>query len=83
MFSQRGVPDDIPEVRLSPGGALLDAVLAARPELSRSAARRLISGGAVRIDGAARTDPAASLDAGGGEVLQAGRRRWFRIGILG
>lgn len=83
VFSQRGVPDDIPEVRLGPGGVLLDAVLAARPELSRSAARRLISGGAVRIDGAARTDPAASLDAGGGEVLQAGRRRWFRIGILG
>ena len=81
LFRRRAVPDDVPERPLPPGdpvhlpALLVDVGFAP----STSAARRLVTGGAVRVDG----EPVSRLDqpraALAGRVLSAGRRRLVRL----
>jgi tyrosyl-tRNA synthetase len=81
------VPEDIPEVSLgdaegvADGEVHLPALIAGAFEISTSEARRLLTQGAVRLDGEAldgqRLDlPAAELS---GKVLQVGKRRFLRL----
>ncbi|MDQ2740676.1 MAG: tyrosine--tRNA ligase [Actinomycetota bacterium] len=80
VFSQRNLPDDIPDLALiGPPRNVLELVGAARPDLTHSAARRLINEGGVRLDHEQLLDPFDDVDPSSGQVLQAGRRRWFRI----
>ncbi|APX34823.1 tyrosine--tRNA ligase [Brachybacterium sp. P6-10-X1] len=82
VFSAREQPGDIVPLRLAPGPlTALDMVTTARPELSRSAARRLLTGGGVELAGTRLRDPEQALEAADGQVLRAGRRRWFRIDV--
>ena len=82
-FSQRNVPDDIPEAPIEFAGA--DAVEVALPVLlhdigaaaSRAEAKRLVSQGAVRIDD--EVIKAQSAEIRNGAVLRVGRRKWYRI----
>ena len=82
-FSQRSVPDDIPEASIDFGGA--EAVEVALPVLlhdigaaaSRAEAKRLVSQGAVRIDDEVVKDQSAQVS--NGAVLRVGRRKWYRI----
>ncbi|MDO9352834.1 MAG: tyrosine--tRNA ligase [Solirubrobacteraceae bacterium] len=83
VIVDKELPDDIPEVSIPPGDAHLPAVLASAFGESRSAARRLLTQGAVKRDGEVLPgDPldvdAASLD---GRVLQLGKRRFARIRV--
>jgi tyrosyl-tRNA synthetase len=81
QFAERRVPEDIAEVALPPGETVhLPALLAEHLGVaSRAEARRLIEGGAVRLDG----EPVVVLDLPRadllGRVLQSGRRRFVRI----
>ncbi len=82
IHQDREVPSDIPVHRIARGGDVhLPVLLREAFGVSGSEARRLISQGAVRIDGA--TVPAEQLDmpsdALSGRVLQVGRRRFARI----
>jgi tyrosyl-tRNA synthetase len=74
-------PAEVPEAELPAGDPVhLPAVLAECFGLSTSDARRLISQGGVRIDGDAVSDldiPRAKLE---GAVVQAGKRRFVRLG---
>ena len=74
-----GIPDDIPQVRLSGAplgvGALLKQAGLAP---STSEANRLIDGGGVRIDGASVSDKALKL-AAGSYVVQVGKRKFARV----
>jgi tyrosyl-tRNA synthetase len=80
VFSQRGLPDDVPDLALpGPPSNVLELVGAARPDLTRSAARRLITEGGVRLNDEQLLDPFGIVALSSGQVLQAGRRRWFRI----
>ena len=86
QFRDRGVPDDIPRVELAGlgGGAewFLPALLVKLGlAASGSEARRLVTEGAVKLDGELLTDPTANLpaDALRGRVLQRGRRRFVRL----
>jgi tyrosyl-tRNA synthetase len=83
----REVPGDIPEVSLEDAGGVEDgqvhlpALIAGAFEISTSEARRLLSQGAVKLDGEAldgeRLDlPARELT---GKVLQVGKRRFLRL----
>ena len=82
-FSQRNVPDDIPEAPIEFAGA--DTVEVALPVLlhdigaaaSRAEAKRLVSQGAVRIDD--EVIKAQSAEIRNGAVLRVGRRKWYRI----
>jgi len=82
-FSQRTVPDDIPEAPIEFAGA--DTVEVALPVLlhdigaaaSRAEAKRLVSQGAVRIDDEVVKEQSAEIR--NGAVLRVGRRKWYRI----
>ena len=79
--SKGGVPDEIPEVRLSatPGGIGIAALLKqANLAPSSSEASRLIDGGGVRVDGAVVSDKGLKLQAGS-YVVQVGKRKFARI----
>ena len=73
-------PEDVPEAALPPGDPLhLPALLAEHFGLSSSEARRLISQGGVRIDGAAVGELDLTRDALRGALVQVGKRRFVRF----
>ncbi|MFC0676022.1 tyrosine--tRNA ligase [Brachybacterium hainanense] len=86
VFSQRGTPEDIPDAVLDLATGphprtltaleLLDRI---RPELSRSARRRLLLQGAVQVDGVPVRDPEATLEIRDGMLVRTGPRRWVRV----
>lgn len=82
QFRQRGVPDDIPTVDLDGDVWFLPSLLqTAELVASGSEARRMVSQGAVRLDGDVLTDATAEyrLDELHGRVLQVGKRRFARL----
>ena len=73
-------PEDVPEAPLPQGDPLhLPALLAEHFGLSSSEARRLISQGGVKIDGAAVGDLDLAREALSGALVQAGKRRFVRF----
>ena len=84
QFSEGRAPDEMALVTV-PGPALpaLAILAAVRPELSRSAHRRLLAQGAVRVDDRVVTDPESDILLSEGSVVRTGRREWARIRIDG
>jgi tyrosyl-tRNA synthetase len=87
VHREHAIPDDVPEVAI-PEGAIRDGKvwlprLLAETGLaaSNADARRLISGGGVRMDGESLRDADAELAIEDirGHVLQVGRRRFVRL----
>ncbi len=84
-FSQKTLPQDLPEVPVYPAipgehdVSLGMALAAASLVASGSEARRKIAEGAVRIDGNKVTDVALRLPIGASHILQLGPRRFARI----
>jgi tyrosyl-tRNA synthetase len=82
VVQRKQLPDDIPDVTV-PGGpdgpGLLETIVAAGLARSNSEARRLVSQGAVRLDGDTWSDPAARLSGPGPILLQVGKRRFARV----
>ncbi|WP_245823001.1 tyrosine--tRNA ligase [Brachybacterium avium] len=80
IFSLKEQPQEMAPLALG-GKAMtaLEMVTTARPELSRSQARRLLAGGGVELDGRRLTHPEEVLTPVETQVLRAGRRRWFRL----
>ncbi|MPZ87358.1 MAG: tyrosine--tRNA ligase [Nitriliruptorales bacterium] len=80
VFSERKVPESMPEVGVAGGERLMAVLERCLPEESRSELRRLVQGGAVRLNDVKLLDPDVVI---GGEqreaVLRIGRRRWFRL----
>ncbi|MYE05816.1 MAG: tyrosine--tRNA ligase [Chloroflexi bacterium] len=82
-FSQRSIPDDIPDAPIDFAGA--EAIEVTLPVLlhdigaaaSRAEAKRLVSQGAVRIDDEVVKEQSTELR--NGAVLRVGRRKWYRI----
>ncbi len=82
-FSQRSVPDDIPDAAIDFSGA--DQLEVSLPiflheigaTASRAEAKRLVTQGAVRIDDVVAEELNTTIRAGA--VLRVGRRKWFRI----
>jgi tyrosyl-tRNA synthetase len=81
VFSRRSAPDDVPVVPVAdPNVTLLELLRQCLPGESVSALRRLIAGGAVRLDGVrALTDPDQRHPVSSGDVVKVGKLRWFRI----
>ena len=82
QFRERGVPDDIPTVDLDAEVWFLPSLLqTADLVASGSEARRMVSQGAVRLDGDVLTDATAEyrLEELNGRVLQVGKRRFARL----
>ena len=79
LRARGGIPDEIPEVRLS-GAPLGIGVLLKQAGLapSTSEANRLIDGGGVRVDGGVVSDKGLKLPAGT-YVVQIGKRKFARV----
>jgi tyrosyl-tRNA synthetase len=82
QFREHGVPDDIPIVTLGQPRWFLPTLLQTADLVSSgSEARRMVSQGAVRLDGEVLADATAELDVAelDGRVLQVGKRRFARL----
>jgi tyrosyl-tRNA synthetase len=77
VFKAREAPSEMVECTVAGGQTLSDALIGAGLASSRREARREISHGSVRVDGATwRADDALP---GPEHVLQIGKRRWARV----
>jgi tyrosyl-tRNA synthetase len=86
VFSQREIPEEIPEVTV-PASELTEAgriwiarliTLAGMAGGTREA-RRLVEGGGVTLGGEKVSDPAAEVLVATGSILRVGRRRFARL----
>lgn len=82
-FQRREIPDDLPEVPLhvtEKAGIPIPRLLkAAGLVSSTSEALRMISQGAVKIDGERVADPNLRCKPGGSHIYQVGKRRFARL----
>lgn len=87
VFSQREIPEDMPELVLEASdlenGSIWAPKLLVKAGMasSNSEARRLIQQGAVTLDGERITDPSASTALVDGQILRAGKLRFARISL--
>ena len=80
VVRNRELPEQVPERPLPAGDPVhLPALLADAFSLSTSEARRLISQGAVKLDGDSVSELDLPRDRLAGAVLQAGKRRFVRL----
>lgn len=79
QFKDKKMPDKMPEVKISGNWELPLLLLEIGAAASNSEARRLISQGAVKIDGAKITDPKSDIAAYKGMVVQVGKLKYWRI----
>jgi len=82
IFSQRGIPDEIPEFSIASLGPRIWAVKLLTETgmaMSGGEARRLIKGGGLYVDDRRISDESAELDLAAGMLFKVGKRRFFRI----
>ncbi len=78
---KKELPDKIAEVKVKKGGhKITELLIAAGLAKSKGEARRLIAGGAVKIDGEKTDNPEAEIEISSNEVfIQKGKRGFVRI----
>lgn len=79
VVSNKGIPDDIEEVKIENGKNILDVITELKFTASRGEAKRLIQGGGVKIDGEKITDMAYTVSFDDSVVLQAGKRKFAKL----
>ncbi|MFA6435580.1 MAG: tyrosine--tRNA ligase [Candidatus Gracilibacteria bacterium] len=82
VFSQKEIPDEIPEVKAPKLEMTIVELLRLFPSVSsNSDARRLVEGGGVRVNSQVQTDVDAKIKISEGEglLLQAGKRRFLKV----
>ena len=84
-FSQRRMPEQMPEISIASEGAEMLGLARLLKEAgltdSTSEALRLIRQGGVRIDGERASDPQIEIRRGASHVLQVGKRRFVRVSV--
>jgi tyrosyl-tRNA synthetase len=83
-FQRKEIPEDLPEIQIeAPSGQLLIAQILKKANLvsSTSEAIRLISQGAVRIDGEKIADSQLQIKSGASHIFQVGKRRFAKISL--
>ena len=80
VFKHHGVPDEISEHQLTPDETVnVPALIRDIFDISGAEARRMLSQGAVKIDGKAITDQEMARAELIGVVLKVGKRRFARL----
>lgn len=79
VVSNRGIPQDIPQVKMESGKNILDLLTELNFTASRGEAKRLIQGGGVKIDGEKISDTNYALDFQESTILQAGKRNFVKL----
>lgn len=79
VVSNKGIPEDIQEVKVEQGKNILDLITELKFAASRGEAKRLIQGGGVKIDGEKITDMGYTISFEESVVLQAGKRKFAKL----
>lgn len=79
VFQEGDLPDEMPEFKIKPGEMLIDIMVKAELAKSKSAARRLIGQGGVRLDDEVIDDPGLIVELESPVVLRVGKRRFIRL----
>lgn len=80
VFSNKGVPKDIPTVTVeSHGLTLVELLIEADLVTSKSEARRLIEQGGVKVNEVKKTNPTETIAIEDGMIVQVGPRRFVRV----
>lgn len=77
LFQRGEIPEEMPELVIAPGTAVLDVLIQGDLVSSRSEGRRLIEQKGVRLEGEVLEDGLAPLLHGG--VLQVGKRKYVKV----
>ncbi len=80
-FSNRNIPDDIPQVIIGTDKSLLDIIRLCIPDSSNSEIKRLIRNGAVSCNGNKLTETSEECLFKSGDVIKIGSRKWFKIAL--
>ena len=82
QFSQGHAPEDIPEISLEANGAgelgIVEVLVRAKLQKSKSEARRVVEQGGVQVDGS-RANLETVVTTSGEQVLRVGKRTYARI----
>jgi tyrosyl-tRNA synthetase len=79
MFQKGGLPDEMPEFKMSGERNIIDLLELCKLIESRADGKRLIQQGGVKIDGDKVEDMAKTIHLKKGMVVQAGKRKFARI----
>jgi tyrosyl-tRNA synthetase len=79
MFQKGGLPDEIPEFKMSGERNIIDLLELCKLIDSRADGKRLIQQGGVKIDGNKIDDIAKTIHLKKGMIIQAGKRRFAKI----
>jgi len=80
LFVKKDVPDDMPEMSFSDNEIRIDELMiATKTADSKGAARRLVQGGGVSIDGEKVDDPFFVVKLDAEKILKVGKRKFVRI----
>ncbi|MBI3273928.1 MAG: tyrosine--tRNA ligase [Candidatus Colwellbacteria bacterium] len=80
IFSQKKLPDSMPEVMLPKKSiSIIDLLLKARLASSKSEARRLVKQGGVRVDEKGITSPDEAIDLTHPRILSKGKRYFIKV----
>lgn len=79
VVSNKGIPEDIQEVKVEQGKNILDLITELKFTASRGEAKRLIQGGGVKIDDEKITDMGYTISFEESVVLQAGKRKFAKL----
>ena len=77
-----GVPENMETQEAAPGTLLTEMLVQSGLAPSRSEARRLMTGGGVKLDGTPVKDPTAALTDKGEYILSKGKNKFVKIVIL-
>lgn len=77
VVQNKGIPDDIEEVKLNEPINILDLIVKLNFTTSKGEAKRLIQGGGVKFEGEKISDFQTVIDRNG--ILQAGKRKYAKL----
>ncbi|MCM1265682.1 MAG: tyrosine--tRNA ligase [Candidatus Gastranaerophilales bacterium] len=79
VVSNKGIPQDIPTVKIENGANILDVLQTLNFIQSRGDGKRLIQGGGVKIDGEKVSDTSFTVNIEDEVIIQAGKRKFARL----
>lgn len=79
VVSNKGIPEDIAEVKIDSGKSIIDVLVDLKFVQSRGEAKRLIQGGGVKLDGEKISDMTYTVSISEPVVLQAGKRKFAKL----
>lgn len=79
VVSNKGLPEDVPEHKLTEAKNILDLLLELNFVQSKGEAKRLIQGGGVKINGEKISDMTLMVEGSDDTILQAGKRKYAKL----